>query len=129
MPIAIFNMQNQLIGGAVIESEQLGWLYRGNERIGRVEVDWGEEEQEHVAEAFVKGEMKAHLVLERYGLAAGKITRGYEELGQVRSLGGGKFALFRGEQQLGWMENKGDPISGKHIILFGGAAAAALIGL
>jgi hypothetical protein len=122
-------MQNQLIGGVVIESEQLGWLYRGNERVGRVEVDWGEEDQEHVAEAFIKGEMKAHLVLERYGLASGKLTRGYEELGQVRSLGGGKFGLFRDDQQLDWMENKGDSISGKHIILFGGTGAAALMGL
>jgi hypothetical protein len=129
MPIAIYNMQNQLVGGAVIESDQLGWLYRGNERIGRLEVDWGEEDQEHVAEAFVKGECKAHLVLERYGLVSGKLTRGYEELGQVRSLGGGKFGLFRGDQQVGWMANKGDPVSGKHIILFGGTAAAALMDL
>ena len=129
MPIAIFNMQNQLIGGVVIESEQLGWLYRGNERVGRVEVDWGEEDQEHVAEAFIKGEMKARISLERYGESTGKLTRSYEELGRIRSLEGGKYGLFRGDQLVGWMINKGDPISRKHIILFGGTGAAALMNL
>ena len=129
MPIAIFNMQNQLIGGVVIESEQLGWLYRGNDRFGRVEVDWGDEDQEHVAEAFISGELKAHLTLERYGIATGKLSRSYEEMGRIRSLEGGKYGLYRGDQLVGWMVNKGDPISGKHIILFGGTGAAALMGL
>ena len=129
MPIAIYNMQNQLVGGAVIDSDQLGWLYRGNDRIGRIEVDWGSEEQEHVSEAFVAGDCKAHLTLERYGLATGKLTRGYDEVGQVKSLGSGKYGLYRGDRQLGWMESKGDPLSGKHMILFGGPASAVLLGL
>jgi hypothetical protein len=129
MPIAIYNMQNQIIGGVVMESEQVGWLYRGNDRIGRIEVDWGDENQEHVAEAFIAGEMKARLTLERYGFSTGKLTRSYEELGRVRSLEGGKYGLYRGDQLVGWMVNKGDPISGKHIILFGGVGAAALMDL
>ena len=128
MSIAIYN-QTALVGGVIIESEGIGWLYRGSERIGRIEVDWGEEEQEHEATVFIAGNICATVTVERYGRSAGKIKRGLTGIGEARPEGAGVCGIYRDEQKVGRLEAKAPNISVKHLMLFGGAGAAALLGL
>lgn len=128
MSIAIFS-QNVLVGGVLIESETLGWLYRGAERIGRIEVDWGEEDQEHEATTFVAGNLCASVVVERYGRGSARIRRGLTDVGEVRSEGMGTCGVYHQDQKVGRLEARGAGVSMKHLMLFGGAGAAVLLGL
>lgn len=128
MSIAIYN-QTALIGGVLIESETVGWLYRGSERIGRVEVDWGEEDQEHEATAFVAGNLCASVIVERYGRSNGRIRRGMTDVAEVRLEGTGVCGIYRQDQKVGRLESRGAAISAKHLMLFGGAGAAVLLNL
>ncbi|MEZ0395052.1 MAG: hypothetical protein ABWK53_01270 [Anaerolineales bacterium] len=128
MSIAIYN-QSALVGGVLIESETIGWLYRGAERIGRVEVDWGEEDQEHEATVFVAGNPCAGVTVERYGRSLGRIHRGLSDVGEVRPEGTGVCAIYRDAQKIGRLEAKATGLSMKHLMLFGGAGAAVLLGL
>lgn len=128
MSIAIFS-QNVLVGGVLIESETLGWLYRGAERIGRIEVDWGEEDQEHEATTFVAGNLCASVVVERYGRGSGRIRRGLTDVGEARAEGAGVCGIYREGQKVGRLEARAAGVSMKHLMLFGGAGAAVLLGL
>ncbi len=128
MSIAIYN-QTSLVGGVLIESETVGWLYRGAERIGRIEVDWGEEDQEHEATAFVAGNPCAGVTVERYGRSSGRIHRGLTDVGEVRPEGAGACGVYRAGQKVGRLESRAAGISVKHLMLFGGAGAAVLLGL
>ena len=128
MSIAIYH-QTTLIGGVVIESEGIGWLYRGSERIGRIEIDWGQEDQEHEATVFVAGNICATVTVERYGRSAGKIKRGLTGVGEARPEGPGVCGIYKDEQKVGRLEAKAPNVSVKHLMLFGGAGAAVLLGL
>jgi hypothetical protein len=128
MSIAIYN-QTTLVGGVVIESEGIGWLYRGSERVGRIEVDWGDEDQEHEATLFISGNITATVDVERYGRSAGKIMRGLTNVGEARPEGAGVCGIYKDDQKIGRLEAKAPGISVKHLMLFGAAGAAALLGL
>jgi hypothetical protein len=128
MSIAIYSSK-ALVGGVLIESETLGWLYRGAERIGRIEVDWGEEDQEHEATAFVAGNLCASVTVERYGRSHGRIRRGLTSVGEVRAEGAGVCGVYQEDQKVGQLEARGAGVSVKHLMLFGGAGAAVLLGL
>jgi hypothetical protein len=128
MSIAIYG-QTALVGGVIIESEGIGWLYRGSARVGRIEVDWGEEDQEHEATVFIAGEICATVTVERYGRSVGKIKRGQTSIGEARPEGAGVCAIYKGEQKAGRVEARAPGLSAKHLMLFGGAGAAALLGL
>jgi len=126
MKLAIFSTKG-LVGGVLVESDEVGWLYRGQERVGRIEVDWGGEDQEHIASVIIAGSCAATVVLDRYGQSAGKVTRQYDTLGEVRPEGGGVIGIYRGQQRVGYLQGQG--LSSKHMILFGGAGAAVLLNL
>ncbi|MBN2385471.1 MAG: hypothetical protein JXB85_00505 [Anaerolineales bacterium] len=129
MSIAIYD-KTRLIGGVVIESDTIGWLYRGTERIGRIEVDWGDEQDlDHEAEVLVAGVPCARVTLERYGRGMGKIQRGIASVGEVVPRERGVCVLYQDNQPVGKVEVRTEGVSGKHLILFGGAGAAALLGV
>jgi len=128
MHIAIFSKVS-FVGSVVVENEQVGWIHRADERIGRIEIDWGSEDQEHIASAYVGGNCVVTVALERYGQNYGKICQHYNEIGRVRPERGGMCSVYKGSEPIGFVESKADGISNKHLILFGGAGAAVLLGL
>jgi hypothetical protein len=117
------------VGSIVIDSNEMGWLYKGEEIMGRIEVDWGGENQEHMASIFIHGDCLATITLDRYGKSIGKINRGFSEIGRVEPAGSGVCSVFKGSDVVGRLESKDSNISMKHIILFGGVGAAVLLGI
>jgi hypothetical protein len=130
MSIQIFS--NALYVGQVSsEHGQLGWISSfTNNRIGRIEIDWGDDDNaDHLAYAYKGEECVANIALDRYIPNEGHILRRDTRIGKIVFESPGTYAVYLGAKKVGTVTSTGDKVGAKHLILLGGGAAVVLLGI
>ncbi|HTX92518.1 MAG TPA: hypothetical protein VMC09_15000 [Anaerolineales bacterium] len=130
MSIQIFSPALYL-GEVSTEHGQLGWINTfASNRIGRVEIDWGDDEDaDHLAYVYRGEECIANILLDRYLPNEGQIMRRDSKVGKIVYDSPGAFAVYRGDKLVGKVKSSGETITSKHLILFGGGGAVVLLGI
>ena len=130
MAIQIFS--NALYVGEIdAEYGELGWITDdANRYVGRIEIDWGDENQEdHIATVYKDDVVIATIVLDRYIPNRGQVFRREKKVGEIRLESPGNCSVYRGSKLVGIIKTTGKDVSDKHVILFGGGGAVVLLGL
>jgi len=119
------------MGEVVSERNELGRIVNdGGQRVGRVEIDWGDDANvDHLAYVYRGEDCVAHVSLDRYMANVGIITRRENKIGEIRLGGDGTGLVFRGPKQLGIIKPTESGVSTRHLILLGGGGAIVLLGI
>ncbi len=120
-----------LFMGEVIVTGDIGRINNDSgARVGRVEIDWGDENNvDHLAYVYRGEECVANVSLDRYMGNIGVILRRDSKIGEIRPDGSGNYSVFRGAKQVGTIKNTGEGGSSRHQILLGGGGAIVLLGI
>ena len=130
MPIQIFSTALYL-GEVSTQHGELGWIntFAAN-RIGRIEIDWGDDDDsDHLAYVYRGNDCIANILLDRYLPNEGQIMRRDSKIGKIVFDSPGTYAVYRGTKMIGTVKNSGENVNGKHLILFGGGGAVVLLGM
>jgi hypothetical protein len=130
MPIQIFSTALYL-GEVSTEHDELGWVntFAAN-RIGRVEIDWGDDEEaDHLAYVYRGEDCIANILLDRYLPNEGQIMRRESKIGKIVFESSGTYAVYRDAKLVGKVKSSGEGVNSKHLILLGGGGAVVLLGI
>jgi hypothetical protein len=130
MPIQIFSTALYL-GEVSTQHDKLGWVntFAAN-RIGRIEIDWGDDDDsDHYAYVYRGEECVANILLDRYLPNEGQIMRRESKIGKIIYDSPGTYAVYRDQKLVGKVKSSGETINNKHLILFGGGGAIVLLGI
>jgi hypothetical protein len=130
MPIQIFSTA-LFLGEVSTEHGELGWINTfASNRIGRVEIDWGDDDDsDHLAYVYRGEDCVANILLDRYLPNEGQIMRRESKVGKVVVDSPGTFAVYRGDKLVGKVKSTTEGTNSKHLILFGGGGAVVLLGI
>jgi len=117
--------------GEVTTEGQLAWITNDSgQRVGRVEIDWGDETNvDHLAYVYKGEECVANITLDRYMGDVGQIRRRENKIGEIRPDSSGGCGVYRGTKLVGTVKYSSGGGSSRHLILLGGGAAIVLIGI
>jgi hypothetical protein len=119
------------VGEIAEEFGELAWIHDdGGHVVGKVEIDWGDENlEDHIASVFKNDKLIVSIVLDRYISNVGQVMRRDKKVGEIRLMSPGNCSVYRGSKLIGNIKTNGKDVSDKHLILFGGGGAALLVGL
>ena len=117
--------------GEVSTEGQLSWITNDSgQRVGRVEIDWGDEMNvDHLAYVYKGEECIANISLDRYMADVGQILRRESKIGEIRSDSSGGYSVYRGTKLIGTIKYSSGGGSSRHLILLGGGGAIVLLGI
>jgi hypothetical protein len=120
-----------LFMGEVSTEGQLSWITNDSgQRVGRVEIDWGDEMNvDHLAYVYKGEECVANISLDRYMADVGKILRRESKIGEIKADPAGGYSIIRGSKQVGTIKYSGGGGDSRHLILLGGGGAIVLLGI
>jgi hypothetical protein len=113
------------------ERNELGSILNDSgQRVGRVEIDWGDENNvDHLAYVYRGEDCVANISLDRYMADVGVILRRESRIGEIKRDPDGNMSVFRGNKLLGTLKASDSGISSRHLILLGGGGAIVLLGI
>ncbi len=98
-----------------------------DQRVGHVEVDWGDENNvDHLAYVYRGEECVANISLDRYMPNVGQIVRRESKIGEIKLEASGDCSVYRGTKMIGTIKGGG---GAKSLILLGGGGAVVLLGI
>ncbi len=118
--------------GEVTTEGQLSWILNDSgQKVGRVEIDWGDDlNVDHLAFAYKGEECVANISLDRYMADVGKILRREDKIGEIRADPSGGYSVYRGTKLVGTIKySGGGGGDSRHLILLGGGGAIVLLGI
>ncbi len=118
--------------GEVNTEGQLAWITDDSgQKVGRVEIDWGDDTNvDHLAYVYKGEECIANISLDRYMADVGQIMRGANKVGEIRPNESGGCSVYRGAKLVGTVKfSSGGSESSRHLILQGGGGAIVLLGI
>jgi hypothetical protein len=113
------------------ERNELGSILGDSgQRVGRVEIDWGDENNvDHLAYVYRGEDCVANISLDRYMADVGVILRRESKIGEIKRDANGTMSVYRGNKLLGTLKASDPGISNRHLILLGGGGAIVLLGI
>ena len=113
------------------ERNELGSITNDSgQRVGRVEIDWGDENNvDHLAYVYRGEDCVANVSLDRYMADVGVILRREAKIGEIKRDAAGAMAVYRGNKLVGTLKASDTGISSRHLILLGGGGAIVLLGI